>query len=82
MPSVSARHHRNDSSTGLVKTKAAIVLGPETRHGPLGSGVTARVAATAPSHVIVLHPEAGPLGGPTDHHEPADPAKLWSLSAT
>jgi MFS transporter, ACDE family, multidrug resistance protein len=60
----------------------AIVLGPETRHGPLGSGVTARVAATAPSHVIVLHPEAGPLGGPTDRHEPADPATLWSLSPT
>jgi ACDE family multidrug resistance protein len=59
----------------------AIVLGPETRHGSLGGGVTARVAATAPSHVIILHPEAGPLGGPTDRHEPADPAKLWSLTA-
>jgi MFS transporter, ACDE family, multidrug resistance protein len=60
----------------------AIVLGPETRGGALGSGVTVRVAATAPSHVIVLHPEAGPLGRPSDPHEPPDPAKLWSLSAT
>lgn len=42
----------------------AIVLGPETRHGPLAPRVTAAIAAAAPtSHVIVLHPEAGPLGG-------------------
>jgi nucleotide-binding universal stress UspA family protein len=38
-----------------------IVLGPETHHGPLAARVGAEIAARAPSHVIVLHPEAGPL---------------------
>ena len=38
----------------------AIVLGPDTRHG----GVTAHVAAHAPSHVIVINPQAGALGRP------------------
>jgi ACDE family multidrug resistance protein len=39
----------------------AIVLGPETHHGPLVARVSAEIAARAPTHVIVLHPEAGPL---------------------
>jgi nucleotide-binding universal stress UspA family protein len=39
----------------------AIVLGPETHHGPLVARVSAEIAARAASHVIVLHPEAGPL---------------------
>ena len=39
-----------------------IVIGPNTRHGPLASGVSAQIAARAPSHVIVVHPAAGPLG--------------------
>jgi ACDE family multidrug resistance protein len=42
----------------------AIVIGPETRHGILGPGVTARVAERAPIHVVVLHPSAGALGRP------------------
>jgi nucleotide-binding universal stress UspA family protein len=38
----------------------AIVLGPETRH----AAVTAYVAGHAPSHVIVINPDAGALGRP------------------
>jgi nucleotide-binding universal stress UspA family protein len=38
-----------------------IVLGPETRHAPT-SGVNAYIAAHAPSHVIILNPDAGVLG--------------------
>jgi MFS family permease len=38
-----------------------IVLGPETHQGPFAARVGAEIAARAPSHVIVLHPEAGPL---------------------
>jgi MFS transporter, ACDE family, multidrug resistance protein len=39
----------------------AIVIGPETHRGPLAARVGAEIAARASSHVIVLHPEAGPL---------------------
>jgi MFS transporter, ACDE family, multidrug resistance protein len=39
----------------------AIVLGPETRHAT--SGVNAYIATHAPSHVIILNPDAGILGG-------------------
>jgi MFS family permease len=42
----------------------AIVVGPETHRGPLAARVTAEIAATAPAHVLVVHPEAGPLGRP------------------
>jgi nucleotide-binding universal stress UspA family protein len=42
----------------------AIVIGPESRHGVLGPGVTARIAEHAPIHVVVLHPAAGALGRP------------------
>jgi nucleotide-binding universal stress UspA family protein len=44
----------------------AIVIGPETRHGVLAPGVTARVAEHAPVHVVVLHPRAGALGRPLE----------------
>jgi MFS family permease len=40
----------------------AIVLGPETRHAT--SSVNAYIAAHAPSHVIILNPDAGVLGRP------------------
>jgi MFS transporter, ACDE family, multidrug resistance protein len=60
----------------------AIVLGPETHHGPLGGRVTAEVAAAAPTHVIVLHPAAGPLGRPTGEPRPATSAQLWRTSSS
>jgi MFS transporter, ACDE family, multidrug resistance protein len=42
----------------------AIVIGPETRHGPLATSVAAVVAARSPVHVVVMHPSAGALGRP------------------
>jgi MFS transporter, ACDE family, multidrug resistance protein len=42
----------------------AIVLGPDKRHATVTSAVTAYVAAHAPSHVIVINPDAGALGRP------------------
>ncbi len=57
----------------------AIVLGPETHDGPLVAQVSARIAATAPSHVVILHPAAGPLGRSVI--QPATPApELWETS--
>jgi nucleotide-binding universal stress UspA family protein len=41
----------------------AIVLGPETRHDT--AGVNAYIAAHAPSHVIIVNPDAGALGRPS-----------------
>jgi hypothetical protein len=38
-----------------------IVLGPETHSGVLAVRVGAEVASRATSHVVVVHPEAGPL---------------------
>jgi MFS transporter, ACDE family, multidrug resistance protein len=58
----------------------AIVLGPETRHGPLGGHVGAEIARCAHSHVIILHPEAGPLGRPDGRPRPMNPAQLWQTS--
>ncbi len=58
----------------------AIVLGPETRPGPLAARVTARVAASAPSHVIILHPAAGPLGQGYGVRRPTSPKALWSAN--
>jgi MFS transporter, ACDE family, multidrug resistance protein len=58
-----------------------IVLGPETRHGPLAARVVAEIAATAPCHVLVLHPEAGPLGRADGDRDPASRAPLWRTSA-
>jgi MFS family permease len=43
---------------------AMIVVGPESPQATLSSGVAARIAATAPSHVIVVNPAAGALGRP------------------
>jgi MFS transporter, ACDE family, multidrug resistance protein len=49
----------------------AIVLGPETRHASMTSAVTAYIAAHAPSHVIVVNPEAGALGRRIETTAPA-----------
>jgi nucleotide-binding universal stress UspA family protein len=43
----------------------AIVLGPETRGANPTNSVNAYIAAHAPSHVIVVNPDAGALGRPT-----------------
>jgi MFS transporter, ACDE family, multidrug resistance protein len=49
-----------------------IVVGPDTR------GVTADIAAKAPTHVVVINPAAGALGSPmTVPAAVADPAELW-----
>jgi hypothetical protein len=55
----------------------AIVLGADSRHGPLGGQVTAEIAANAPAHVIVVHPAAGPLGRPNGPAKLTSPARLW-----
>jgi MFS family permease len=52
-----------------------IVLGPETHRRPHAGQVAALIAATANAHVIVLHPDAGPLVVPemdsdASHAEP------------
>jgi MFS family permease len=60
----------------------AIVLGPDVHHGPLAGHVAARIAATAPSHVIILHPAAGPLGSSYGRPHPATPAQLWHRAQT
>ena len=58
-----------------------IVIGPDTRHGPLASGVSAQIAARAPSHVIVVHPAAGPLGrSHADGGEMLAADRLWDAS--
>jgi ACDE family multidrug resistance protein len=41
-----------------------IVVGPDSRQATLASGVTARIAARADCHVVVLNPSAGALGRP------------------
>jgi hypothetical protein len=41
------------------------VLGPETRNGTTTSGLNAYIATHAPSHVIILNPDAGVLGRPS-----------------
>jgi MFS transporter, ACDE family, multidrug resistance protein len=57
----------------------AIVLGADTRHPVLTTAVTAYIAAHAPTHVIVINPNAGALGHPTptagdtSHHSFAIP---------
>jgi MFS family permease len=49
-----------------------IVVGPDTR------GVTAEIAAKAPTHVVVINPAAGALGSPLPVPAAvADPAELW-----
>jgi ACDE family multidrug resistance protein len=59
-----------------------IVLGPETRHGPLGARINARIAGSAPTNVIILNPAAGPLGRPHGRPRPTNPARLWQTSRT
>jgi hypothetical protein len=39
--------------------------------------VTAELIAHAPTHVIVLRPEAGPLGRPLDQSAPVNGQALW-----
>jgi nucleotide-binding universal stress UspA family protein len=59
----------------------AIVLGPDTRHATLTNAVTAYIAAHAPSHVIVINPEAGALGRPAAAAAHAgDPGRLQNGS--
>ena len=60
----------------------AIVLGPETRHGALGGHVAAEIARDARSHVIILHPAAGPLGRPDGRPVPTAATELWRTSVT
>jgi nucleotide-binding universal stress UspA family protein len=55
----------------------AIVLGPDTRHASLTTGVTAYVAARAPSHVIIVNPNAGALGRPIATAEAGNTPQLW-----
>ena len=54
-----------------------IVLGPDAHYATIGSGVTARIAARAPSHVIVVNPGAGALGRPLGATGAVDAAALW-----
>jgi len=58
-----------------------IVIGPESEHTPLSAGVAARIAASAPSHVIVLNPHAGALGRPIAAAADVDPSRLWTPAA-
>ena len=72
-----------DVATQILRRAAAlragaIVVGPDTRQATLATGVTACIAAHAPSHVIVVNPRAGALGRPLAAAEGADdPAQLW-----
>jgi hypothetical protein len=43
----------------------AIVLGPETHHAAT-TGINAYIASHASSHVIILNPDAGVLGRPSE----------------
>jgi nucleotide-binding universal stress UspA family protein len=59
--------NHSDVATQILKRAAdldagAIVIGPETSHGPLLARVAAQVAERAHAHVLVLHPAAGALG--------------------
>jgi MFS family permease len=59
----------------------AIVLGPETRHSALTAGVSAYIAAHAPTHVVIVNPRAGALGQPAAGAvDAADPIALWDGS--
>ncbi|HTC72414.1 MAG TPA: MFS transporter, partial [Solirubrobacteraceae bacterium] len=51
----------------------AIVLGADTRHPVLTTAVTAYIAAHAPTHVIVINPNAGALGRPSPAGTPSAP---------
>jgi nucleotide-binding universal stress UspA family protein len=53
-----------------------IVVGPDTRQRTLSSSVTAEIAAKAPTHVVVINPDAGPIGTRIPGME--EPANPWS----
>jgi MFS transporter, ACDE family, multidrug resistance protein len=55
-----------------------IVIGPDTGRLTIASGVTARIAARAPSHVIVVNPRAGALGQPIPAAPSHDAPALWT----
>jgi MFS family permease len=55
-----------------------IVVGPDTRRRTLSSSVTAEVAAKAPTHVVVINPEAGPIGTRIPGLE--EPGSVWSAA--
>jgi nucleotide-binding universal stress UspA family protein len=58
---------------------ALIVIGPESEHATLGAGVAARIAAHAPTHVIVLNPRAGALARAVPAADgDVDAARLWA----
>jgi ACDE family multidrug resistance protein len=59
-----------------------IVLGPETRHRPLGGRINPQIAGSAPTHVVILHPAAGPLGRPYGRPRTTSPAQLWRVRHT
>jgi MFS transporter, ACDE family, multidrug resistance protein len=59
-----------------------IVIGPESRHATLGAGVAAHIAASAPTHVIVLNPRAGALGRPLPAAaSDVDAERLWAAAS-
>ena len=61
----------------------AIVLGPDTRHATLTTSVTAHIATHAPSHVIIINPQAGALGRPTTTSTGTrNPARAQDRSST
>ncbi len=76
-----------DVATAILRRSAElaaglIVVGPDTRRGLLGPGVTAEIAANSPTHVVVINPAAGALGAPLP--VPAavdDPHELWERSS-
>jgi nucleotide-binding universal stress UspA family protein len=54
-----------------------IVIGPDSGRTRLHPTITGRIAAGAPSHVIVLNPRAGALGRPHPAAGSGDAAALW-----
>jgi hypothetical protein len=53
-----------------------IVLGAETRHGPLAARVSAEIVGRAPTHLIVLRPSAGPLASASAQPSAPEPREL------
>jgi ACDE family multidrug resistance protein len=61
---------------------SAIVLGAETRHGPLGARVSAEIVGRASTHVIVLRPSAGPLASGAAPVSAPEPRELRRTQAS
>jgi hypothetical protein len=59
-----------------------IVIGPDSGRTRLHPTITGRIAAGAPSHVIVLNPRAGALGRPHPAAGTGDGAALWRAAGT